>query len=195
MVDVALISELSHHTPEAQKKACPKMTYFLAPDDLPNLLRPTQRKEQLNIHILSLACVADNQKDFRTFIAMSCRRGATIICKDTGETYSKGNTKIAKLVVAWKAARRRGAAKAGGEAKGSNGARKFWEGFNKIKDRWHLPSKPSNLSKKLLKEAKVSRNTIVNYTGYTRLEWRKLSDATRERVLERIEKEIKNANR
>jgi len=124
---------------------------------------------------------------------MACRKGATIICKDTGETYNRGNAKIGKLVAAWKTARRRGAGKAGGDRKGDNGAKRFWDGFNKIVDRWHLPSKPPNLNKKLLKEAKVSRNTIVNYTGYTRLEWRKLTEKKRNEVMKRIEKELRNA--
>jgi len=193
MVDVALISEWSRHTLEAQKKAHPDMPYFVAPQDLPSLLRPTQRKASLNIHILSLACAADSQKSFKAFIVMACRRGATVTCKDTGEKFSKGNVQIGRLVAAWKASRRRGAGAAGGEAKGRNGAQRFWIGFNKIVDRWHLPSKPPNLSNRLLKEAKVSRNTIVNYTGYTRLEWRKLTEKKRNEVMKRIEKELHHA--
>lgn len=193
MTSVALISELSHHSLDSQKNAFPGMPCFRSPDDLQSLLRPTQHKSALTIHVLSLAIIADNQKSFKQFIIMACRRGATVTCGDTGETFSKGHARVGKLVAAWKAARRRGAGEAGGSEKGRNGAKRFWEGFNKIKDRWHLPSKTPNLSKKLLKEAKVSRNTIVNYTGYTRLEWRKLSQATRERVLKRIEREIKNA--
>ena len=178
-----------------QKKAHPGMTYFVAPDDLPSLLRPTQRKAPLNIHVYSLACVADTKKSFKEFVVAACRRGATVVCNDTGETFRKGSAKIGELVAAWKAARRCGAGKAGGDRKGDNGAKRFWEGFNKIVDRWHLPSKPPNINKKLLKEAGVSRNTIVNYTGYTRLEWRKLTEKKRNEVMKRIERELRNAGR
>lgn len=193
MADKAVISELSWRPLEEQQKAFPNMPHFLAPDDLPNLLRPTQRDEGLNIHVLSLACVADNEDEFREFVAGAYRKDATIICKETGETYRRQTRNINRAVDAWKVARRRGAAKAGGDAKGRNGLKAFWDGFCKIKDRWHRPSEPHNFSPDLLDEARITRNTAVNYLGYSRLEWRKLTAAKRERVLKRLAKEVKDA--
>ena len=72
------------------------------------------------------------------------------------------------------------AASKGGRAKANNSLLKFWAGFSKIADRWHL----KDTSKVLMKEAGIKHHDTVRVNlGYTRWEWRKLSDAKRARVL------------
>lgn len=192
MIDKAIISELSHWGMEEQKEALPDMPYFIAPDELQNLLRLTRRKEQVRLNALSFACIAKKEANIREFAGLCRERKYSVRSVEEKCTWLPSMS-VEILIAWWKSARRKDAATAGGVAKGRNGAQAFWEGFYKIKDRWHLPSTEPNQSKKLLKEAKVSRNTLVNYIGYTRLEWRKLSEKKRGEVLKRVEKEIKNA--
>jgi hypothetical protein len=82
------------------------------------------------------------------------------------------------------------AAKAGGDARSANAQREFWERFSIIKDRWHL----EDSSYILMKEAGIGHHDTIRVNlGYTRWEWRKMSDAKRARVLKQKEKEYRNA--
>lgn len=186
MVDKAVISEYTWRSKEMQKVTYPDMPHFFLPDDLSFLMRQTQRKSADTFHCMSLAVLAETENDFKEFVKSAWKIGA-IIKSDLGHVIKKG-TKTADCVSAWKASRREGAAKAGGDAKAKNAFLKFWDGFGKIKDRWHL----SDNSAVLMKEAGIKHHDTVRVNlGYTRWEWRKLSDAKRERVLKQLEKEVK----
>jgi hypothetical protein len=177
MADKALISELTWRSLKMQKDAFPDMPHYIAPDDIATLLRPSTRKDTLRIHVVSLAIMADKEKDFRELLKLIKRRKANIVTIEEGFT-SVGNE--SHLVEQWRLARRKGAAKRGGEAKSKNSEQKFWDGFTKIADRWHL----KDTSKVLMKEAGIKHHDTVRVNlGYTRWEWRKLSDAKRARVL------------
>jgi hypothetical protein len=173
MPDVALISELSHHKMQVQKDTYPDMPHFVSPDEIPMMLRPSTRADTLRVHVLSLAVIADNEKDFREFLSMAKKRKAQIVSKLEGTS----------SVEQWKLARRNGAAKAGGDAKSEISEKKFWECFASIVDRWHLPSVKPNTNTLLLKEAKTTRNTVKSYLGHTRVQWQGFSDARRRRIL------------
>jgi hypothetical protein len=163
MPDVALISDITWRGLEMQREAFPNMPHFVGPDEIPTMLRPSNRKDVLRIHVLSLAIIAENADKLRMFVRAAYERDAKIISKETGKEYCR-RTKIAGRVVDdWLTARRIGAAKAGGEENAKRAEREFWEGFSKIKDRWHLPAKKENASKPLLKQARTSRNTVRRY--------------------------------
>jgi hypothetical protein len=112
MVDKALISELTWRSLETQKAAFPDMPHFIIPDELSFLLRPTQRKEKLVIHVMSLAVIAETEKEFWAFMKEAFSIGAIIRCLETGEEYTK-HLRIT-AIEAWKVARKFGAAKIGG---------------------------------------------------------------------------------
>ena len=184
MTDVALISTLTWRSLEMQRDAYPDMPHFVAPDEIPTMLRPTQRNGGLKIHCLSLAIIADNKDDFISFMR-SLPHTAEVIPKENDGVFGR-RTPIKKAIVCWQAAKKFGAAKAGGEAKAARDEKKFWEKFNKISDRWHLPAKKPNTNEELLAEAEIgSRNTVKSHLGYTREEWQKLTPAKRERILKR----------
>lgn len=185
MPDAALISDLTWRSLEMQKKVFPDMPHFIAPDEIKTMLRPSRRAKTLKIHVLSLAIIADNEKDLAEVVALIYGKNATLKCKETGKEYNRSGKNSCQIGEDWRTARRTGAAKRGGQAKAKKDERMFWEGFNKIADRWHLPAKGENASPVLLKEADISRNTVRAYLGYTREEWQKLSQAKRERILER----------
>ena len=180
MTHKALISELSWRSLKMQKDAFPDMPHFIAPDDLPSLLRPTRRNSGGVIHVLSLAVIADKEKDFRDFLTLVAKRGYGLVSIEEDIGLYDGKWPSKKIVELWRKARRSGAAKRGGEAKSKNSEEKFWIGFSKIADRWHL----KDTSKVLMKEAGIKHHDTVRVNlGYTRWEWRKLSDAKRARVL------------
>lgn len=186
MTHKALISELSHRSLKMQRDAFPDMPHYTAPHEIGMVLRPSTRKEQLKLHVVSLAVIADNEKDFRSFIALARKRDV-ILCLEDGLMLNC-KAPINHLIDKWKGSRREGAAKAGGDSKSRNSFLKFWDGFSKIKDRWHL----NENSKGLMKEAGIKHHDTVRVNlGYTRWEWRKLSDAKRARVLKQLEKEVR----
>ena len=191
MYDTVVISEFSRHTIKAQKEEYPQGSYFLLPDDASALFRRTQRKKTRTFHVLSLAVIADNEDDFKKFVHKGWVVPAFIESKkESYVIHPKSN--ISNAVSVWKKARREGAAKAGGDAKSSNSFLKFWEGFSKIKDRWHLDEN----SKILMKEAGIKHHdTIRANLGHTRWEWRGFSDAKRARVLKQLEKEVRECQK
>lgn len=155
------------------------------------MLRPTRRKIKDQIVISSMAVLADNEDHIINVLGLLRQCGAALYAVEENYNWNGGRTTKAAVEV-WRAARRNGAAKAGGDKKSENSERKFWGGFSKIKDRWHL----NETSKVLMKEAGIKHHdTIRANLGYTRWEWRKLSDAKRERVLKQKEKEYRNAKR
>lgn len=184
MAEKALISKLTWRTLDSQRALFPGMATFEAPDDIKTMLRATQRKSEDKIFVASFGIIADNEKDLRSFGKL-CKKRQANICSAEGQKEWRWYNSVNLLADWWREARRNGAAKAGGEATAKKAEEEFWEGFAKIKNRWHLVAKGTNASKPLLKEAQTSRNTAKSYLGYTREEWQRLPETQRNRILER----------
>jgi hypothetical protein len=165
---------------DKQRAEHPGMPCFIAPDDIPTMLQPSQRTARLNVHLSSLACAADSEEDFRNFVRLMKVRRAALHSKEDGLTGKSHPEDY--LVKLWRKARRNGAAKAGGEENAKRAEIDFWAKFAVIKDRWHL----LDVSAELLKEAGIRHHdTVRSYLTYTRWEWRRLTDAKRQRLLEK----------
>jgi hypothetical protein len=104
---------------EMQREAFPDMPHFIGPDEIPTMLRPSSRKDVLNIHVLSLAIIADTAEKLKQFVQSSYKRDAKIISKETRKEYCRRTKIDSRVVDDWLTARRTGAAKAGGEEKRS----------------------------------------------------------------------------
>lgn len=156
MADKALISDYTWRSLEMQKVAFPDMPHYLAPDELPSLLRQSQRSEQMNIHVMSLGVIAPTQKEFKDFLKQAWKLKATIRTLE-GKVLAPGKG-IAIAVAQWKEDRLHGAAKVGGRISADNRMKKSAEGAARIKDRWSMDSKTWP-TKVLLKEADMSYNT------------------------------------
>lgn len=177
MPDVALISDLTYRPLEKQRATYPDYPHF-TPAEIPTMLRVSQRTSRLNVHVLSLACAAESEEDFRSFVRLLKARKAALHSKEdqlTGKNHPEDY-----LVKMWRAARRNGAAVAGGIENSKRAELNFWQCFAKIQDRWHL----SENSETLMKEAGIRHHdTFRSYLLYTRWEWRRLTDAKRQSVL------------
>lgn len=190
MTDVALISAFTYRTMDEQRAAHPGMPFFIAPDDIPTMLRQSQRVGALYVHVLSLACAAEDEDNFKKFWERLKNRKAFLNSKEERLVILSTTASLDRVIKIWRAARRNGAAKAGGEATADKSKKQFWERFTVIKDRWH----GADLSARLLKKAGIAHHDTVRfYLGYTRWEWRRLTPPVRERVLKRLAKEIANA--
>jgi hypothetical protein len=192
MSQKAFISDLTWRSKEQQiKEICAfydclpsDLSIYDGPGDIPNMLRLTTRHNgKSSICMVSLAVLADNRMAMRAAAKAFNPNATNIVCIDDPKI--TGQHKAAEWIAAWQEARRRGAAKAGGEETARRAERDFWEGFAKIRDRWHLPAKKENASKPLLKEAETSRNTTRRYLGFTREEWQRMPENKRNRILER----------
>jgi len=157
------------------------------PEDISTMFRASQRAESHTYYAASAACFAPTEAEFLKFIEGA--RKAKIWLASLEEDLTWGpHQSTGRALNAWKAGRKNGAAKAGGDAKSDNSLLRFWEGFSKIKDRWHLDEN----SKGLMKEAGIKHHDTVRANlGHTRWEWRKFSDTKRERVLKQLEKEVR----
>lgn len=166
MTDKALISSLTWRSLEMQKAAFPDMPCFIAPNEIPTLLRDSTRNGELNIHVMSLAVIADQEKDFIEFLKLVRARKALIKSKE--EDLVIGSTNSSKVfngwVKKWKAARMNGAAKVGGRISADLRKKKSAEGAARIRARWPLPSSewPTPV---LLMEAEMSLNTAKSILG------------------------------
>lgn len=189
MPDVALISDLTYRTLEKQRATYPDYPHFMI-NEIPTMLRVSQRVNQLNVHVLSLACAAETEESFREFWKLLKARKATLRSKEEALHVLSTTASIDRVLKIWRTARCNGAAKAGGEATADKSKKQFWKRFTIIMDRWH----GADLSARLLKEAGIAHHdTVRSYLGYTRWEWRRLTPPVRERVLKRLAKEIENA--
>ena len=111
MADKALISEFTWRSLEMQKAAFPDMAHYILPDDELFILRKTQRKEMDVFHVMSLAIIADNEKDFRSFVGQIWKLGASIKSQD-GELLHP-SSKMKNSVAIWREFRKKGTAKIG----------------------------------------------------------------------------------
>lgn len=161
MADKALISELTWRTLEMQKAAFPDMRHYLLPNDESALLRPTQRKQKDVLHAMSLAVIAETENDFRCFVRMARKIGASIVTKD-GCVFP--HTTVADAIEVWKIARRSGAGKIGAEISANNKRAKSAERIELIDEDWPKPSTEFS-TRELLKRSGLSLNTVKSHLG------------------------------
>ncbi|CAK9249807.1 unnamed protein product [Sphagnum jensenii] len=164
MSDKALISDLTWRSLDMQRKAFPDMPHFVAPDDLESLFRPTRRNTGANIHVMSLAVVADNEKDFRSFLGLLAKRGCGLVSLEEDIGIYDGKYPSKFIVALWREARTKGAAKIGARVSADRKKASTAECIAKIKDKWPLPSKEVS-TKTLLAEAGLSLNTVKSHLG------------------------------
>lgn len=157
---------------EMQKTAHPDMPFFIAPDEIPSMLRPTRRATVDRIHVMSLACIADNEKALREFLTLAKQRGCRIISKEENQEFVLRNkSDVEHFVHEWRLARNRGAAKIGGLISAKLREDEHRKACAVIADRWPL-AKEEWRTPDLLREAgqaigkkKISYNTAIKYLG------------------------------
>lgn len=185
MTKKALISALTWRSLDMQRKEFADMPCFVAPDEIPTLLRPTSRKERLYILVMSLAVIADNEKDFDAFWKKLPDDCSVVSQED--ETEYCSDLRAEDMRDYWRAARRNGAARIGAAISAKNKRDKSAAGIAKIKDRWPQGSGAWPTAA-LLAEAGLSLNTVKAVLGA-----RPIAQANYEAAQKR--KERRNAKR
>jgi hypothetical protein len=138
---------------------------FYEDGDLSLILRSTARAGSSLIAVASFANVADNEKDFRLFVAACKKNGFSVDDVEKDFIWNPAaKTPVTALVHLWRTSRKSGAAKAGGIISAALKKIRSKEAVEIIKDRWPLPSKEWP-TKVLLKEADVSLNTVKSILG------------------------------
>lgn len=166
MPDKALISDLTWRSLEMQKAAFPDMPHYTI-DEISSLLRPSIRAEKLNIHVLSLAIIADNEEDFRDFIELAQKRGINLHTKDECLEFLFNRVmayRTEHLVDMWRKARRNGASKIGGNISGRKKEDITKAAIELIRADWPKPSSEFS-TEELLERADVSLNTAKKHLG------------------------------
>lgn len=125
-------------------------------NELVNMLRPTQRREDLTIVVASLAVLAKTEVAFRNFLKLARSRNCWIISCE--EDY------LVRYGKYYSAARKHSAAKAGARNSADKKKARSAISIARIKDRWPLSSKEWP-TKTLLDEAGVSLNTAKSILG------------------------------
>lgn len=164
MTDKALISELTWRSLDMQREAFPNMPHFIAPDEISSLLRPSRRQQSPIIHVSSLAVIADNERDFQSFMTSAWKLGAIIVSLEENTRWPPKGSIYHDALNAWKVARRDGAAKIGAHISAEKKKASTSERIARIKDRWPLLSKEVS-TKALLAEAGLSLNTVKSILG------------------------------
>jgi hypothetical protein len=189
MTDVALISDLTWRSLDMQEAAFPKIAVFTAPDGIPLLFRPTLRKTYDCIHVVSLAVIADKEKDFRAFLDLAKKRGCRLSSLDENETFViESRTNVEPIVAAWREARKRGAAKIGGIISAEKRRATSSTGAARIRTKWSMPSR-EHPTVDLLREASISYNTAISILGR-----RPIAQANYQAALKRKERRNAKAN-
>lgn len=137
-------------------------------EDIENMLRPTQRKSADTYYAASVACFADDEVKLKKFLAGCRKKKLCLASIEEGFEWRPGQSD-AGFIKAWRSARAKASGRIGGKARANKAETEFWERFEKIKDRWLLPSESPNTNKELLAEAGIgSRATIKSYLGFSR---------------------------
>lgn len=165
MTDKVLISELTWRSHSMQVKAFEGsgMPVYSVEDDLHEIFRPTTRKTRGRIHVMSLAIIADKEKDFREFLARAKERKLEIVSQEDDRAFVV-NGNCENIVKWWKDSRRNGSAKIGADISASRKREAAKAAAEKIRDRWPLPSE-TYTTEDLLEEAGISLNTAKTYLG------------------------------
>lgn len=166
MADIALLSELTWRSLEMQRAAYPDYPHFIAPDEIDIMLRPSSRADDLHIHTLSLAVIADCEKDFVGFLKGLKKRKAWLHSKEEEIVFHNctSGRHFDAVVKAWKQARRHGVQKIGGKISARKREADSKEKADLIRDRWPLPNKTWR-TPVLLREVDLSYNTARKFLG------------------------------
>ena len=167
MANKALISELTWRTLKMQKDAFPDMPHFIAPDEIETMLRPSTRTEKINIHVLSLAIIADNEEDFLGFLNLAQKRGIALHTQEEGLEFlfnKKIQYRMEHLVETWKKARKNGASKIGGNISARKKEDVTKLAIELIRADWPKPSSEFS-TEALLERADISLNTAKKHLG------------------------------
>lgn len=167
MTEKALISDLTWRTLEMQKAAFPNMPHYIAPDEITNLLRSTTRNGKIDVHVVSLAVIADNENDFQNFIDLAQKRGINLHTQEEGMEFlfdKKVRHQHNHIIETWKKARKNGAAKIGGSISARKKEDATKVAIELIREDWPKPSDEFS-TKELLARAKVSLNTAKKHLG------------------------------
>lgn len=163
MTDLAVISEYTYRKIDAQRAAFPDMPYFVLPEDISALFRPTQRNDSLEIHVLSFGVLADREDLIRGFAAQCKKRHANISAKEEDCRW-KWKDLPDSLVGLWRNARVKNSAKIGARVSADNKKQRAKDGIALIESDWQKPSR--EVPTKVLKERSgLSLNTIKKYLG------------------------------
>lgn len=168
MPDVVLISDLTWRSLEMQKEIYPNMPYFIGPGEIPTMLRQSQRAEPLHIYMVSLGVAARKEEDFRDFLIDVKKRKAFIHSKEECLAVAGTTFSIDKLVLVWRKARKKGAAKIGGRISADKRKAESKIACEKIKDIWPLPSSEYTI-KKCERISGIARGTIVSILGLRKI--------------------------
>jgi hypothetical protein len=171
MSEVALISELTWRTLDRQKAAYPAIPHFIAPDDLPTMLRPTRRNEELKVHVMSLAVIADKDADFREFLKAAKKRKVVLHIWESNSVIVSWACDIEGVVRSWRDARRTGAGKAGGVISAVLREAESRKACEAIRPLWPLPSNEHStpdllkMAGKAIGKKKLAYNTAIKFLG------------------------------
>lgn len=163
MTEKALISELTWRSLDMQRAHFPNMPHFVAPHEIPMLLRQTTRPQENKVFVVSFGVISKNEKDLRDFGKL-CKTRKTNVCSAEGQTEWRWYNSVNLLVEWWREARRNGAAKIGARISANNKKAIGKAGADKISDRWPMSSKEWP-TRTLLDEAGISLNTAKSHLG------------------------------
>lgn len=151
-------SVMAHAVPDFHK-----VTSYFNAEGLLSICRPTKRTTKDEIWVSSIAVLAPDEKSLKDSIRLLNARGCTVRAVEEGIIFGSP-IPVAKCVVAWKEARKKGAAKIGGQKSADIRKANSSEAVSKIKDRWPMSSKEWP-TKALLREAGISLNTAKAHLG------------------------------
>lgn len=169
MTEKALISGYTWRSLEMQREAFMDMPTFIAPDDLPVLLRKSQRKDRLFINTMSLAVVADSEKAFEAFWK-SLPKNCSIRITETGAVI-QSCLPFNDAKKMWQESRKFGAAKIGGRISAEKKEAEYRKATDAISDRWPKPTTdwPTSVllaeAGKIVGRKNISYNTAIKYLG------------------------------
>jgi hypothetical protein len=127
------------------------------------LVRPTTRREQVEVYVASLACLAEDEDDLIDFLRSAKKRGLRMVGIEENFAWTSTRSLVLTLK-AFKAARNNGAAKVGARISADKKIADTKLAVEKIRDRWKLPSSEWSTAD-LLKEAGRSLNAVKAYLG------------------------------
>jgi hypothetical protein len=132
-------------------------------DEMAELVRESRRSSKDDIYTASVALVADSEEEANEAVRQFNAKGLVLHCAEEEQSWKTPIPRV-PFIIAWKDARKRGAAKRGAEMSADKKKANSALAVAKIKDRWPLPSKEWP-TKALLKEADISLNTAKAHLG------------------------------
>ena len=171
MTDKAFISDLTWRDRRYQLKEIlaamgnpdpDTVKIYEGQEDVSALFRPSRRNGRDMIYVSSLACIADNEADFRKFINLARLKKAEIYVAEKRTTY--GCSAGSMMIEDWRDARKDSAAKIGGRISGDRKEAATKKAIELIRDDWRKPSAHFS-TEELKKRSGLSLNTIKKHLG------------------------------